>query len=300
MIFSLSSCFTGVEGTKKITLSKDDRKQIRPSEEDLFLSDVVATPLSDWNPGRIFYVADNKAILIFDQQGLPLNPDVAALGGQLLFYKATTERRRPDGKIYAAIVFNDDKGNTYTYDTGKTIETAPSAVMSDNIPMLIDMTMIQLANQFLAGRKLWTRSALRYDKDGNRIPGRKFVPVTIRHALPGSIAFPLKVAYSDDRGEEGYAFLNFGNSGTDSRSFSHIFSLNDLRKKFPSITDEHWELICNEKITLGMTKDECRLALGNPTEVSAGHDYSQTLDLWHYPDGTVLWFEDGLLTRFRK
>ncbi|MDE6443494.1 MAG: hypothetical protein K2K64_03600, partial [Muribaculaceae bacterium] len=142
--------------------------------------------------------------------------------------------------------------------------------------------------------------ALWYDMDGNRLAGRKFVPVTVRQVLPGSMVFPIKAVFEDEEGDKAYVLLNFGNSGTDSRSFSHIFSLDDIRKKFPGITDEVWSLICREKIKAGMTKDECRLSLGNPTEVSAGHDYSQTLDLWHYPDGTVLWFEDGLLSRFRK
>jgi hypothetical protein len=49
-----------------------------------------------------------------------------------------------------------------------------------------------------------------------------------------------------------------------------------------------------------MTKEECRLSLGNPAEVDTGHDYSQTLDLWKYNDGTTLWFEDGILTRIRN
>ncbi|MDE6400707.1 MAG: hypothetical protein K2L68_07600, partial [Muribaculaceae bacterium] len=66
------------------------------------------------------------------------------------------------------------------------------------------------------------------------------------------------------------------------------------------IEDDVWQLICSSKVRTGMTKDECRLALGNPKEVDSGHDYTQTLDLWHYSDGAVLWFEDGILTRFRK
>jgi len=40
--------------------------------------------------------------------------------------------------------------------------------------------------------------------------------------------------------------------------------------------------------------------LGNPTEVDSGHYYTQTLDLWHYTDGKVLWFEDGTLSKFRR
>ena len=49
-----------------------------------------------------------------------------------------------------------------------------------------------------------------------------------------------------------------------------------------------------------MTKDECRLSLGNPDELQSGHNTSQTLDIWQYSDGTYLFFSDGILTNFRQ
>lgn len=294
------SCFTGVESTKKITLSKEDRKAIRNSEEDLFLSSVKGAPLTEWEKGRPFYVADNRAILIFDQQGLPPDPEATALGGTTLLFEGIENRINLAGKSSVCLVFSTPDGERFVYNTGKTPEEAREGIKSNDIPMLIDLVMIQEAAGLLGGKKLWTRTSLWYDREGNRIKGKKFVPVTVSDIGPGSMIFPLKVGFADENGNYAAVFLNFGNSGTDSRSFSHIFYLDDIRKKFPSISNEVWELICNEKIRKGMTKEECKLSLGNPSEVSAGHDYSQTLDLWHYPDGSVLWFEDGLLSRFRK
>ena len=128
---------------------------------------------------------------------------------------------------------------------------------------------------------------------------KKYVEVTVSDVKPGSIAFPLKVCFVDESGKQAWAMLNFGNSGKESRSFSNIFSISNFRDKYPSVSDETWRLISNGRLAVGMTKLECKLSLGNPTEVDSGHDYTQTLDLWHYSDGSVLWFEDGLLTRFR-
>lgn len=297
-MISLSSCFTGVEGTKKITLSKDDKKALRPSPEDEFFRPVSGLPLSGWEIGRPFIAADNKTLLIFEQQGLPLDPNEVNISGKTLKYSGSESRPAPDGSKTTVLIFTDGDNN-YRYNTGKNVATAPEEVKSDQIPMMIDLAMIESSRKLLIGKQLWTRSPLWYDENGNRIKGYKFVPVTIDAVEPGTLVFPVKVRFIAGDGSKAWAFMNFGNSGTESRAFANLFYLSDFRKNFPAITDEVWKLICEGNITGGMTKLECKLSLGNPSEVDAGHDYSQTLDLWHYPDGTVLWFEDGLLTRFR-
>lgn len=299
MAVVFSSCFTGVESTGKISLSKEDIRNIRPSDEDLFLADVKGTPLADWKPGKSFTATDNKAVLVFDQQGLPYNPDAVALKGKTLSFTSTSTRPGPDGKLYLCIEFSNDS-DTYIYNTGKQPDPALKEITSADIPMLVDNDMISRARSLMAGKTLWLRTNLWYDDEGNKIAGRKFIPVKILDISPGSVAFPLYVEFQDEDGNKAWTFMNFGNSSTDSRSFSHVFYLNDVRKRYRNISDEVWNLICNGAIKTGMTKEECKLSIGNPTEVSSGHDYSQTLDLWHYPDGTVLWFEDGLLSRFRR
>ena len=299
LITTTTSCFTGVEGTKKITLSKDDRKAILPSAEDEFFGTVKGIPLSDWQIGRPFIAADNKTLLIFEQQGLPLDPDEVKLEGKTLLYAGTEPRLAPDGSSTMVIIFTEG-GNTYRFNTGKNIKTASSEVMSDQIPMMIDESMVDYARELLYGKQLWTRSPLWYDEEGKRIPGHKYVPVTITSVAPGTLVFPIKLSFTDEDGEKAWVFMNFGNSSSESRAFANVFYLSDFRKNYPSVTDEVWQLICRGDIANGMTKTECKLSLGNPSEVDAGHDYSQTLDLWHYPDGTVLWFEDGVLTRFRR
>lgn len=294
----LSSCFTGVEGTKKISLSREDKKTIAPTKEEAFFKNIHPAPLADWTPGRKFIAADNRTILIFDQEGLPANPDDASIGGKALYYKGTEERLTPAGNKNLVIVFSDGN-NLYRYNTGKEASSAVTSIQSDAIPMMIDCEMIDEVNSLLKGKTLWTRSPLWYDTLGNRFIGKKYVPVTILNVEPGSMVFPIKVLFEDSDKRRAWTYLNFGTSGKDSRSFSNMFSLSDIRKKYPHIDDDVWQLICNGKVRVGMTKNECKLALGNPQDVNSGHDYSQTLDLWHYTDGVVLWFEDGLLSKYR-
>lgn len=295
----LPACFTGVESTKKISLSRDDRKTIQPSEEEVFFRPVAADPLEKWEIKRPFIAADNRTLLIFDQQGLPIDPDEVNLGGKTLLYEGLESRIAPDGTTDAVIVFSCGD-MTLRHNTGKDIAVAMESVTSDAIPMMIDLKMIDSARNLLLGKTLWTRSPLWYDANGERIPGKKYVPVTVIAVEPGSLVFPIKVKFKDDNGNEAWAFMNFGNSGKESRSFANVFYITDLRRKFPAIEDDVWSLICSGKVRIGMTKEECKLSLGNPQEVNSGHDYSQTLDLWHYADGTVLWFEDGILTKLRR
>lgn len=295
---SLSSCFTGVEGTKKIKLSREDRKALLPSDEEQFFVGITGSPVADWKIGKEFIAADDKTLLIFEQQGLPSDPSSPKIGGKILSFLGTDTRIGADGNMYVVIAFGNGN-DTFLYNTGKTKQEADS-LSSEQIPMMIDCDMVDKARSLLIGKNLWVKSPLWYDRDGNRIPGLKFVAVTIEDVQPGSVAFPLNVRFSTTDGKQAWLMMNFGNSGTESRSFPSLFSLSDIRKKYPAITDESWELICHGKVTTGMTKEECKLALGNPTEVNSGHDYSQTLDLWHYPNGAVLWFEDGLLSRFRQ
>lgn len=89
-------------------------------------------------------------------------------------------------------------------------------------------------------------------------------------------------------------------SNYESRSFSSLFSLNDPKLAYPGITPEIWEIICRGGLTVGMTKEECKLSLGNPKEVDTGHDWNSLMDYWKYDDGTYLLFQDGRLINYRK
>ena len=117
----------------------------------------------------------------------------------------------PDGTFNAVLVF-DCEGSNLKFNSGKSLDEAESQVFSDQIPMLIDESMILSARALLDGKKLWIKSPLWYDSAGNRISGKKYVEVTVSDVKPGSIAFPLKVCFVDESGKQAWAMLNFGNS----------------------------------------------------------------------------------------
>ena len=48
----LTGCFTGIESTKKIELSRGDMKMTAPSPEKLYLDSILAAPLGQWDIGN--------------------------------------------------------------------------------------------------------------------------------------------------------------------------------------------------------------------------------------------------------
>lgn len=297
--FLLSSCFTGIESTKKIHLSREDKKNLAPTKEESFMAQIEAQPLKFWEEGKRFIVSDDKALLIIvPREGiLPYAPD--SVKGKELEFKGVESKINAAGKLNVVLLFTDGLYQ-YVYDTGKEFQDAMDNLKSDQVPMLIDEDMIIQARRLLTNQKFWSRTNLWYDEQDNRIDGEKYVEVTIVEVEPGNLVFPLKLQISSEDQGKAYLFMNFGSADNESRSFHNLFSMTDIRKHYPNISTESWKLISRGRVAEGMTKDEVRLSLGNPTDLSSGHDYSQTLDIWSYENGKTLWFEDGRLVKIRQ
>lgn len=289
----LTSCFTGVEGTGKINLSKKDIHSVAPSGEDLLLADIPIPVLKDWSTGKRFVVTDDKFNLIID------NLEAAQVGsGDIVSYLEAARRTAPGGGEMTVIFFESD-GKKLSYSVDRPLAEALAAMTYSDIPMTIDMDLVASVNAKLSGMKVWTRSALWYDDSLQYKKGRKYVPVNIENVTIGNSFFPLRVNFSNSDYGKGSFLMNLGYSGTESRNFSKLFSLSDPRNNYRQISSEHWEAIQSEKVLVGMTKEECRLARGNPTEVDTGHNYSNAVEIWYYPDGSFLQFVDGVLVRYK-
>ncbi len=289
----LTSCFTGIESTKKITLSREERKQTAPTAEESFLSDIHGEPHTQWRAGKPFYVADERASVMIDAVNIP-SGNYSLVAGDTLQFRDARAVRTPDGRTRTTIIFNrgDDEFRYMARETPTDVTT----VMSDAIPGLIDPDMIEAVRARMLGERFWTMSAMWLDDADSRMQGRKYAPVLVTAINPGTMVFPVRVSFTDDEGNRGSYLMNFGSAGTDSRGFQNLFSLTDPRRNYPSFTDEVWSNICNERVVVGMTKEECRVAKGNPSDVYAGHDYSKSMLVWVYPDATTLYFEDDILT----
>ncbi len=299
VIAFFSSCSTGIESTKKIRMSKEDEKLMAKSQEQLYAGSLQGTPLSAWKKGKKFLAMSDRTLYIFEPNGSAIEAMGENLAGKKLSYLGVDRIVNPDLKDECVILFSDGS-NTFRYRTKKTMDDALKEIESSKLPLLADLDLVESWRQKLSGSTLWTRSNLWYDANGNRLPGFKFAKVIVDDVLPSAGDFPMKVKISGPNGEEAYMNMNYTSDMYDSRNFAALFYLSDPKRRYPNITDEVWTLIQRGRVGEGMTKEECKLSIGNPDEVQSGHSRTQTMDIWQYNDGTYLMFEDGLLTRFRQ
>lgn len=293
---AIVSCSSVVDSTKKIELSRSERRFTARSAEETFLDSVVGIPLKEWKRGKRFVAPSSRSLLIFMPSDLQLEEDTVS-DAIIFCFEGIEEGRALSGESHAYIVFEADN-HKYRYDAGQR-DVALNNVNSESIPLLIDLDMVESTNNLMKGRHLFTRSSLWYDSSGNRIQGRKFVEVEIDSVVYGDMVFPLRVYFHEMSGHPSYVYMNYRANGKESRGFSNLFYLTDPKLKYGNISDEVWENIRNGKIKNGMTKQECKLSIGNPAEVESGHDYNNIYDLWIYPDGTTVRFIDGVVVSYR-
>ena len=292
---AMTSCFTGIESTPKITASDVKKQNIPVKEEDSFLSEIKPQPFSEWEKGKRFYVSDDKFSLLT----LPPASSAKELSGSVITYDSYTEISDISGNHILELTFFTEDGSSLSYRTG---QTAAAIRKSDrlDIPFLVEMSVVDAVREKLEGKKYYIMTPSWYDTNRQAFQGRKFVPVTIKHVLPGNGVYSTILEMEDENGKPFILFLSVANDLKSLRGFSSLFSFTDPRKNFPQITDETWRNIINGKVAADMTRQECRLALGSPASVDRGVGYSSVREIWTYENGVYLIFEDNLLRSYRQ
>ncbi len=293
----LQSCFfTGVESTPKITAGdvRREREQIAP--EDTFLSPAADEPLAGWKPGKEFVVTDSRISLIFGATAA----GSGELSGKTIRYLRADEASSVTGGKVADLSFRDPSGRILTYRVNRPLSQLREE-KSLSIPYTIQTSVIHKADSIMRGKDLYILTlGWRNDNDVAVGGGRKFVKVHIDSVSAGNSHFPLKASFTDERGIRACIFFHPGPKGTFPRTFSGIFSFSDPRKRYSSTSSATWSLITEGKVTEGMTREECRLALGAPKEVERGATQSYLREAWLYENGVYLLFEDGILKTYRR
>lgn len=307
----LSSCFTGVESTPTIN-SSELKKHIAPqkSAEESFLSDIVPTPVSRWENGKNFRITNSKISIIFNHSG---SPEYLAEGKDL---KYAGLRAAPSitGKGASSLLFINEHQDTLVYE----VERPPSDLMNRErlvIPFTIETSIVDSVRARLVGKQLYiTTSAWlpgeKYLPSNENIPsytryvrGLRHVPVEIVDVQSGNEAYPVCIFFKDTTGEFAdrifRIYMTVGSDHIATRNFDTLFNFDNPRKNYPRISNRIWNLIIHSTVEEGMTRDECRLALGTPSELQKGATPGTLVERWIYDNGQYLIFEDGVLTKFR-
>ncbi len=291
-----SSCFTGIESTPKISRSDVEKQKADDivTKETTLAGQMRPLPLSEWEKGREFVVTNNRISLIFSSTPAKLIP----VRGDTIIYAGYRKQVSIAATENTVLLFTrkQNPNDTLSYRIEREYSDLASRDYVD-IPFTVDLTLTKQARKLLRDKELYILTSSWFDTTGQRTVGRKYVKVKIKDVVPGSEEYPISVVFNDSIRTAMVMFAAY--DGENKKNFSSLFSFTDPHLKYPSISNENWIAIQNNRVRLDMTKDECRLSLGAPKDVDYGRSYSSTYERWTYTNGSYLIFEDGLLKRYR-
>lgn len=293
----VQSCFTGIESTPRIGESELRRQHVTTTPEQRFLSGVAAERPSQWHSGKEFIVTDSKISLIFTSASTGTD----SLEGEVIRFCRFDSVPAVDSHSAAEVVFTHG-GDTLRWRPGCDMaELAGRSTLQ--IPFTVDLDLVADIRPLLTGNTYFITTPLWYDPTTLQpTGGLRHIPVRITDVRHGTADLPFKILFTaaDNSDSTTHCVLmTIGEGRLATRNFDRLFAFENPRRRYPLITDEVWDLIIHSKVRIGMTRDECRLALGAPLNISHGSGISATTEAWNYPDGVFLIFDDGFLSRFR-
>lgn len=144
---------------------------------------------------------------------------------------------------------------------------------------------------------------------GSSLKRYTVVKLTGLEAVPSSNYFT--ATFKDENGKDYTKKVTFnresviGNiAGEDEMYIGDVVAFGDVRTKMSKgISKERMDKIAEGQVEIGMTKEECRLAKGNPTNI---HHGDNDVELWSYTDemnnhdAMLLTFTKGNLTKITR
>lgn len=292
-----------VQGVDNRPRRKKNKIQDFRTEEEKFIDEHFAvTNFSEWKPGRRFVFVGGDFSFLFRRR------DAVSVGlekgdpyiGKIFTYETVIKELGVDGLSRILIVF-DCEGEKFVYETQKTEEEVAKPGYEPLIPNLTPIDNIEKANRLLQGKTFYIMTPVWYNEYGERVTGRKLVPVTIDSVEAGDYLFPYRIIFRDDSLQR-YSIrivLKSRASSGDNLTFDRVFSFQNPRLKYEEINDTHWASITQGRVMPGMTKQACKLAWGSPAEIERFPYYDGLREQWMYRAGSFLYFENGLLVQYR-
>lgn len=285
----MTSCFTGVESTPRITYKGSKEHQHTASPESAYIAGVCDQPVMQWVAGKEFIVTPGKityALAPWDKASR-LEP------GDTLRYVSLHGTTSPTGALNSDIVLAHRTDTLYYR-----LEDTPDTVLTRRrleIPFTIEVSTVDKARKLLQGNTYWIMTNLWYRDDTTTYKGRKMIPVHIDSVTAGNSLLPIKIMFTDDDNRQASVFMTPSTTARLTRSFESQFSLSDPRLRYRDITDQAWDCITRSTVKEGMTRPECKLALGMPREVIQAH----YIERWNYDNGRYLIFDDNQLVQYK-
>lgn len=299
---ALHACFTGVESTPRIDASAVQREHAAtPVAEASYLADIRPQSPAQWQPGKQFLVADPRISLIF---GAP-SDSTTNLAGHTVRYIGYDDTRGLMGDENPVLKFVADDGRRFFYNLSNYDRARLDTATVLEVPFTIDLDLVRATDDRIRGKHFYVRTPEWYRADAGRqaVSGLRHIEVVVDSVVAGTPEFAAAVCFhpadNADAGEY-ILFMSVGRGKGATRTFDSLFAFENPRKRYPEIRDRIWANIICSQVCSGMTRDECRLALGQPTEILRVPTNGGMQERWTYSDGIYLIFDDGFLTRFRR
>ncbi len=290
---AVAGCFTGIESTPKITGTDVRRDRMAPNPDAGYLDSAVPESISDWKPGKAFVVTDSRISLAMAVGGA--RGELEA--GDTIYFSGVRDVNSMLGKPVAEIRFTGRDGLEAVFNAEASIGEL-SEMEGVKIPFTVELSRVEAVRKRMTGGKYYILTSDWNDMNRQPRRGRKYVEVTAVDVQPGNDTYPVCVILAQQT-DMFTVMLSLGNGIADTRKFPTVFSTKNPRSSYPEISDANWTLIQNGKVAEGMTRGEVRMAIGSPKNVDRRPGYSVLSEVWTYPDGSFMIFEDGLLKRFR-
>ena len=298
------SCFTGIENTGRITDSDVRRRHASDiTPEQTFLSAIASEPPSAWRNGKPFRVTDKRFSILLT----PASASATDIAGRDILFAGFRPYSSITGTKILEATFTDSNQPADTFfDRPPMLVSAMDKAKERVIPFTVDLDLVARADSALTGRTLYIISPMWLDPADSMkaCEGFRHIEVRVDTVMAGTDVYPLAVVFdvTDPRlaiTSPRAIYMTLGNSRTATRNFETIFSFTNPRKRYPQVSDDVWELIIRSRVRKDMTRDECRLALGAPSQIERFPTSSGMAERWRYTDGVYLVFDDGYLVNFR-
>lgn len=155
------------------------------------------------------------------------------------------------------------------------------------------------AQEGYVGRTVYPKRTIEVTRaDGSLFSLPRYTPLTIKALSPAETGTMATLTLSDKEGSV-YTIdtdLHYDILLRNENYINDMFGYDDLRKQHPDISESTWILLSKGEVAIGMTKTECKLALGEPIQiVKQAHSRYES---WYYR-GRTLEFEKEHLVQMK-
>lgn len=295
-----------------VSTKEKTKKEVKISLEEQFVKDNFEYLfITDWYEGMRFmvpkkldYISDIKLYQYKKGRNFSTGMKYEDYEYEIFTVVKIEEREIYNNTFRTVVVFENNNEKYESHQMLGSIEKLKSSNSNlfTTINSLVSLDEVDIAKKLLLDSSLFIMTNFWLEDADNRygynqVKGTKFSKVKIVNVGVGVSTNPVKLIFETEDGNQYYRNVSF--SGTNSKevymkNFSDIFSFSNPRLKYPNINDEIWQLIQQEKVKIGMSKDECELSWGKPNDINETIFENSISEQWVY-EKNYLYFENGVL-----